>query len=46
MQNFAALRAAVFPLSTKNIGGGGYPPPVGVRVNMSFSVAYKFQYIE
>ena len=26
MPNFAALRAAVFPLSTKNLRGG-YPPP-------------------
>ena len=34
MPNFAALRAAVFPLSTKNLRGGGYPPPpVGARVN-------------
>ena len=33
MPNFAALRAAVFPLSTKTSGGGGgYPPPVGARV--------------
>ena len=30
--NFAALRAAVFPLSAKNLrGGGGYPPPPSVR---------------
>ena len=30
MQNFAA----VFPLSTKKLRGGGvYPPPVGARVN-------------
>ena len=36
MPNFAALRAAVFPLSTKNLRGGGYPPPpVGARVNLS-----------
>ena len=35
MPNFAALRAAVFPLSTKNLRGGGYPPPVGARVNFS-----------
>ena len=33
MPNFAALRAAVFLLSTKNLRGGGYPPPVGARVN-------------
>ena len=32
MPNFAALRSAVFPLSTKNLRGGGYPPPVGARV--------------
>ena len=33
MPNFAALRVAVFPISTKNFGGGGgYPPPVGARV--------------
>ena len=31
MPNFTALRAAVFPLSTKNLRGGGYPPPVGAR---------------
>ena len=32
MPNFAALRAAVFQLSTKNLrGGGGYPPPPSVR---------------
>ena len=33
MSKFAALRRAVFPLSTKNLGGGGYsPPPTGARV--------------
>ena len=34
MSNFAALRAAVFPLSTKNFRGGGRlsAPPVGARV--------------
>ena len=31
MPNFAALRAAVFPLSTKNLRGGGYLPPPSVR---------------
>ena len=31
MPNFAALRAAVFQLSTKNLRGGGYPPPPSVR---------------
>ena len=36
MPNFAALRAAVFPLSTKNLrGGGGYSPPVGARVKLA-----------
>ena len=35
MQNFAALRAAVFPLFMKNPKGGGYPPPpVGARVHV------------
>ena len=40
MPNLAALRAAVFPLFTKNFRGGGrYPPPVGARVNkVSFGV--------
>ena len=36
MANLAALRAAVFSLSAKNLWGeGGYPPPVvcAVRVN-------------
>ena len=34
MSNFAALRAAVFPLSTKNLRGGRIStPPVGARVN-------------
>ena len=33
MQNFAALHAEVFTLSTKNLrGGGGYPTPVDARV--------------
>ena len=33
MPNFAALRAAVFPLSTKNLrGGADIRPPVGARV--------------
>ena len=32
MPNFAALRAAVFPLSTKNLRGADIrPPPVGAR---------------
>ena len=31
--NFAALRAAVFPLFTKNLWGDIRPPPVGARVN-------------
>ena len=31
-QNFAALRAAAFPLFMENLKGGGYPP-VGARVN-------------
>ena len=30
--NFAALRAAVFPLSTKNLRGGRISTPVGARV--------------
>ena len=31
--NFAALRAAVFPLSAKNLrGGADIRPPVGARV--------------
>ena len=34
MQNFAALRAAVFPLSTKNLRGADIRPPVGARVNI------------
>ena len=33
MPNFAALRAAVFPLSTKNLRGADIRPPVGARVN-------------
>ena len=35
MQNFAALRDAVFPLFMKNLKGGGADtrPPVGARVN-------------
>ena len=37
MPNFAALRAAVFPLSTKNLRGGGYPPPPSVRGLMLFN---------
>ena len=37
MPNFAALRAAVFQLSTKNLRGGGYPPPVGARVSIMYS---------
>ena len=33
MPNFAALRAAVFQLSTKNLRGADIrPPPVGARV--------------
>ena len=33
MPNFAALRAAVFSLSTKNVRGADIrPPPVGARV--------------
>ena len=32
--NFAALRAAVFPLSAKNLRGGRISaPPLGARVN-------------
>ena len=32
MPNFVALRAAVFPLSTKNLRGADIrPPPVGAR---------------
>ena len=40
MPNLAALRAAVFTLSGKNLrGGGGYPsPPVGARVKIWFKV--------
>ena len=35
MPNFAALRAAVFQLSTKNLRGADIrPPPVGARVNV------------
>ena len=35
MPNFAALRAEVFPLSTKNLrGGADIRPPVGARVNI------------
>ena len=35
MANLAALRAAVFPLSTKNLTGGGLKsnPPAGARDN-------------
>ena len=33
MQNFEALRAGVFPLSTKNLRGADIRPPVGARVN-------------
>ena len=33
MQNFAALRAPVFPLFMKNLKGANiHPPPVGARV--------------
>ena len=42
MPNFAALRAAVFPLYTKNRRGwwwGGYPPPPSVR-GLKLTVAY------
>ena len=39
MPNFAALRAAVFPLSTKKPPGGGYPPPPSVR---GFKFKFKF----
>ena len=37
MPNFAALRAAVFKLSTKNLRRGriSAPPTVGARVNVS-----------
>ena len=44
MPNFAALRAAVFPLSTKNLrgGGSGYPPPVGARVNLTSQGQYVY----
>ena len=39
MSNFAALRAAVFPLFPKKTSGrGGYPRPVGARVNLQGSV--------
>ena len=34
MQNLAALRAAVFPLSAKNLRGGVKPPPGPARVNV------------
>ena len=33
MHNFAVLRAALFPLSTKNLRGADIRPPVGARVN-------------
>ena len=45
MQNFAALRAAVFLLfffSKTSGGGGGYPPsPVGARVKLIISIRYR-----
>ena len=34
MPNFAALRAAVFPLSTKNLRGADIRPPLSARVNV------------
>ena len=40
MPDFAALRAAVFPLSTKNLRGEGRisaPPPVGARVKIGIT---------
>ena len=41
MSNFAALRAAVFKLFSKNLRGGGYPPPVGARVKLvSFNTKF------
>ena len=40
MPNFAALGAAVFELSAKNLRGGRIPapPPVGARVKVHVSV--------
>ena len=37
MPNFVALRAAVFPLSTKNLRGADIRPPVGARVKVAKS---------
>ena len=39
----AALRAAVFALSAKNLGGGGNQPPPGVHVKGSHPVMYWHQ---
>ena len=44
-QNPAALRAAVFSLSAKNLRGGGglhQPPPVRARVNIGFIILWRF----
>ena len=44
MANLAALRAAVFSLSAKNLRGGGVEinPPVGARVKPTFLEAKRY----
>ena len=47
MQKFTAMRAAVFPLSTKKLreGGGGYPYPPSVRgLRPQWSSSFSFYY--
>ena len=44
--NFAALRAAVFSvIYEKPPGGGGYPPPVGARVNPQRTHNFEINYV-
>ena len=46
MANLAALRAAVFPLSAKNLTGGlKSTPPAGARVKLSTTPKYMLGWV-